>query len=312
MVNGLALSVPHGFSGFMLVALVSREPTATTNALAAVRIDGAELLHMTPLEALARLGPGDVALGRLDVKPTLDGVEDGLWALGVLAARGVTVLNGPGALLAAHDKLLTARILRRGGLPHPTTRLVRGDREGGLLPTPPVVVKPRHGSWGRSVTRCETEQELTAELDRIRTEPWYLAHGALVQELVPPVGHDLRLVVAGDRMVGCVQRVAAEGEWRTNVALGAQRVPARAPLAAIQIALAAANEIAATLVGVDLLPRDDGFVVLEVNGAVEFTADYRPDEDVFREAVVEILRAARHARAADDRRELAPSATAPI
>ena len=185
----------------MLVALVSREATPTTHGLAAVRARGTELLHMTPLEALARLGPGDAALGRLDVRPTLDGVDDGLWALGVLAARGVTVLNGPGALLAAHDKLLTARILRRGGLPHP---------------------------------RCETEAELATELERVRTEPWYVAHGVLVQELVPPVGHDLRLVVAGERVIGCVRRVAAEGEWRTNVALRARREPARAPLAPIR------------------------------------------------------------------------------
>ena len=295
----------------MLVALVSREPSPTTNALAAVTVRGAQLIPMSPLEALARLGPGDAALGRLDVTPSLDGVDDGLWALGVLAARGVTVLNGPGALLAAHDKLLTARILRRAGLPHPATRLVRGNRIVSMLP-PPVVVKPRHGSWGRSVTRCETDAELERELERIRTEPWYAAHGALVQELVPPLGHDLRLVVAGDRVIGSVRRVAAEGEWRTNVALGARRVQASAPLEAIRVALAAANEVAATLVGVDLLPTDDGFVVLEVNGAVEFTADYRPGEDVFREAASEIVRAVHDARAADDRRELALQSGTPF
>jgi RimK family alpha-L-glutamate ligase len=275
----------------MLVALVSQKPTSTTSALAAVTLCDAELVPMTPLEALARLGPGDAALGRLDVKPTLDGIDDGLWALGVLAARGVTVLNGPATLLAAHDKLLTARILRRAGLPHPATRVVRGDRIGPL-PGPPVVVKPRHGSWGRSVTLCSTVAELDDELTRIRGERWYAAHGALVQELVPPVGHDLRVVVVGDRVIGCVRRVAAEGEWRTNVALGARRVEADAPLDAVRIALAAANEVAATLVGVDLLPIDDGFTILEVNGAVEFTRDYRPGDDVFQEAAAEIVRAA--------------------
>src|SRR5262245_18032032 len=103
----------------MRVALVSQKPTPTTLALAATRPRRAELVPMTPLEALAELGPGEAALGRLDVRPTLDGVDDGLWALGVLAARGVTVLNGPGELLGAHDKLLTARLLRRAGVPHP-------------------------------------------------------------------------------------------------------------------------------------------------------------------------------------------------
>src|SRR5687767_7298631 len=105
----------------MIFALVSREPTPATLGLATVRVSGLELVPMTPLEALDTLRPGDAALGRLDVRPTLDGVDDGLWVLGVLAARGVTVANGPGFLLAAHDKLLTARILRRTGLPHPRT-----------------------------------------------------------------------------------------------------------------------------------------------------------------------------------------------
>ena len=279
----------------MRVALVSREPTPATLGLAAARPAGAELVPMTPLEALAELRPGDAALGRLDVRPTLDGIDDGLWALGVLAARGVTVLNGPGALLAAHDKLFTARILRRAGVPHPRTTVARGVRLHGSV-APPVVVKPRHGSWGRCVTRCDTDEALSEQLVWLRDEPWFRLHGAIVQELVPSVGHDLRLVVAGARVVGSVRRVAAPGEWRTNVALGAHRVSTQAPPAAIRIALAAAAAVGATLVGVDMLPTADGFTVLEVNGAVEFTREYRPDEDVFREAAEEIVRAVWEAR----------------
>jgi RimK family alpha-L-glutamate ligase len=298
------------FSERMTLALVAREPTPTTLSLAAVGVPGVDIVPMTPVEALQRLRVGDAALGRLDVRPTLDGVDDGLWALGVLAARGVTVLNDASALLAAHDKLLTARLLRRAGLPHPVTRAVRGDRIGPTL-APPVVVKPRHGSWGSSVTLCETPEDLAAELRRIRGEPWYAAHGALVQELVPPAGHDLRLIVAGDRVVGCVRRVAAEGEWRTNVALGARRVAASAPPEATQLALAAANEVAATLVGVDLLPTDDGFTIIEVNGAVEFTPEYRPDGDVFREAALEIVRAIEVARDTDEGYELVATGTSP-
>lgn len=274
----------------MILALVSREPTPTTLGLAAARVDGVDLVSMTPVEALDRLRPGDAALGRLDVRPTLDGVDEGLWALGVLGARGVTVLNGAAVLLATHDKLLTARILRRVELPHPLTRVMRGDRPAPPLETP-VVVKPRHGSWGRAVTLCRTDEDVRAELERIGCKGWYLAHGAIVQELVPPVGHDLRLLVAGDRVVGCVRRVAADGEWRTNVALGARREPAQAPPVAIRLALDAARAVGASLVGVDLLPTADGFTIIELNGAVEFTRDYRPDGDVFREAAQELGRA---------------------
>lgn len=280
--------------GSMRIAVIAQAPTFANEALVRVGCHGADWSLLTPAEALETLSPGDCAIGRIDVLPTLDGVDDGLWALGALEARGVTVLNGAPALLAAHDKLLTARLLRRAAVPHPRTWSVRGDRPAPSV-EPPAVVKPRHGSWGRSVALCTTRAALDEELDRIRHETWYRAHGAILQELVPPVGHDLRLVVAGHRVVGAVRRVAAAGEWRTNVALGAERVAVTPPPAAIGLALAATRALGTVLAGVDLLPTDEGFVVLEVNGAVEFTADYRPGGDVFHEAALEIGLAARAA-----------------
>ena len=101
-------------------------------------------------------------------------------------------------------------------------------------------------------------------------------------QLIPPLGRDLRIVVASGQIVGAVQRLAAAGEWRTNVALGGVRKPTSPPLAARELALAAAAAVNADLVGIDLLPTPDGgWVVIEVNGAVEFTDDYSLDRNVF-------------------------------
>ena len=276
----------------MLLALIAQRPTPTNLGLAAAAPRGVDIRILTPEQALGAVGAGDAVLGRLDVLETLDGVDDGLWALGSFAARGVHTLNRASALMAAHDKLLTARLLLRAGLPHPRTRLLTGGRPVPEL-AGPVVVKPRFGSWGRDVVQCGNTAALRRHLRRLEERPWFRAHGAIIQELVPPQGHDLRVVVAADTVVGAISRVSAPGEWRTNVALGAARVPVDPPEAACALALRAAAAAGAELLGVDLLPDGNGdYTVLELNGAVEFTPEYALDRDPFAAAAWELSRRA--------------------
>jgi [lysine-biosynthesis-protein LysW]--L-2-aminoadipate ligase len=277
----------------MVVALIAHKHSPTNVALA--RNPGVEIVP--PADALRTLGEGDIAVGRLDVAEHLDGIEVGLWELARLEGEGIRVLNRPGALVAAHDKLATSRALAATGVRHPATAHVTTPSFGVPI-HPPVVVKPRFGSWGRDVMLCQDVSELRRCLTALSRRPWFQAQGALVQELVPPLGHDLRLVVAGGTVVGAVRRVAAAGEWRTNVALGAIREPVAPPPEAVALALAAAGAIEADLVGVDLLPTPDGsFIVLELNGAVEFNHQYTLDGDVFDKTLAALLLAAEPATA---------------
>jgi len=277
----------------MKFAVVAHRHSATNEALvAAARAWGLDSELLEPHTALTSLEPGDIALARLDVREGLDGIERGTGELERLAAGGVDVRNPPGALIVAHDKLLTARTLRLAGLPHPHTTLL-DPALPTAVPELPVVLKPRFGSWGRDVERCTTAEELDAALVRLQRRPWFLEHGALAQELVDPRGWDLRLVVAGGRVVGAACRIARNGEWRTNAALGAQVEPVEPPPIAQALALAAARAARADLVGVDLLPTPSGgFLVLELNGAVDFRPVYAPDRDVFADAVAALLEGA--------------------
>jgi RimK family alpha-L-glutamate ligase len=275
----------------MRLAIVAGRSSETNSALvAAGEALGIHTVQLTAREALHSLRPADIALGRLDVRETCDGIEDGMRELEKLAAAGVLVLNPPAALAATHDKLLTSRALRRAGLPHPHTWLI-ADGLPAPVPELPVVLKPRHGSWGRGVTLCRTHddvQDATREL--------YSDQGVLAQELVPPLGWDARLVVAGGRVVGSARRIAAEGEWRTNVSLGGHSVTFAPPPLARTLAILAADAVHGDLVGVDLLPTKSGWVIAELNGAVDFRPWY--GEDVFVNAVIELLRVAHERRAA--------------
>jgi RimK family alpha-L-glutamate ligase len=272
----------------MQFAVIAQRRTPTNVALASALLPGVESLLLSPAQALVHLEPGDLALGRLDVLHSLDGMEPGVWALQKLADRGVRVLNRPAAVLAAHDKLRTAEVLAAAGIPHPRTIRV-GDAPPEVELVLPVVVKPPYGSWGEDVFLCSSADELDLCLAELRERAWFAATGAVVQELVPPLGHDLRILVAGGCPVGAIERHAAPGEWRTNISLGGTRRAVTPSPRACEVAVAAASALGIDLVGIDLLPVGAGeYVVIEANGAVDFTPEYA-DEDVFGAVVAALV-----------------------
>jgi ribosomal protein S6--L-glutamate ligase len=267
----------------MQFAVIAHQASDTNLALAARGWHEAQARVLSPREALLQLSKGDVALNRLDVSAQLDGVEEGLWIVNQLEAQGVRVLNRPAALLAAHDKLITARLLSPAGIPHPRTRrLHHGVSLVGLRL--PVVAKPRFGSWGRDVELCSDRRALTNYIERMSKRNWWRT-GGIVQELVPQRASDLRVIVAAGEVVGAAVRIAAPGEWRTNVALGAQSIAAAPPADACELAIKAAVHLGIDLAGVDLLRDEESWVVLEVNGAVEMRPHYALEADVFSASV---------------------------
>ena len=73
---------------------------------------------------------------------------------------------------------------------------------------------------------------------------------------------------------GAAERRAAPGEWRTNVSLGGQVAPAEVPPEARELAARAVAAVEIDLAGVDLLLTGGRWVVLELNGAVDFDRRY--------------------------------------
>jgi hypothetical protein len=247
----------------MRFALVARHPSATNEALAAARAGNARWETMSPEFALETLRSGDAALGRLDVLHTLDGVEDGLWALGALAARGVLVLNDAAALLGTHDKLLTAWLLRRAGVVHPTTLHVRPGRPFPAV-RPPAVVKPRYGAGVRTSYAATTSARLWAPS---RSSP----------TRVGSVGTE-RSSRSSSRSAVCGGRCPSSRSRRARSRSTPRGRQERRSWASI------------------CSRRERRLDCLEVNGAVEFTREYEPSGDVFADVASELARTVRAAR----------------
>jgi RimK family alpha-L-glutamate ligase len=281
-----------------VAVLGSSANETNVNLVSAWRALGIDAELVAATEARRRVRSGSVALARIDVLPALAGVEPGLLELMWLERSGVPVINTARALLAAHDKLRTARLMVLAGIPHPRTVHARA----GEVPEiePPLVIKPRFGSWGRDVFRCESWPGVARVLQDVQQRPWFRRHGALLQELIPPRGHDLRILVARGRVVGAAERTSAAGEWRTNVALGGGIRSTDPPPHARMLAVAATQAIGADFVGVDLLERDGGrYIVLELNGAVEFKPEYAlGSASVFEDIAVALELGPASARAA--------------
>lgn len=204
---------------------------------------------------------GRLAGTAVDVDVALDAVR-------ALELLGVPTLNRTGPMLAAQDKLHCAAVLARAGIPTPLCSSVptARDAKAALAAVGDGVAKPLFGSLGDGI-------------ELVRRSATKLAHAVrggpvLVQRFVPPGGSDLRLFVVGDRVEACIRRIAAEGEWRSNVGRGARAVRAIARPAWKTVAIEATRALGLEVAGVDLALDGDAPTVLEVNGFPGFHGVY--------------------------------------
>lgn len=184
-------------------------------------------------------------------------------ALAQLAAAGQVVVNPPRSLEIAVDKYLTSARLRAAGLKTPRTwvgQTAENALEAWSQLGGDVVVKPLFGGEGRGLLRV-SDPDLA-----LRTFTTLERLGAVLylQEFVPHDGHDLRLFVLGDQVLG-MKRVN-RSDWRTNVSRGASTEPLEVTDSLREIARVAQAAVGTEIAGVDLLPGKDGSLyAIEVN-----------------------------------------------
>lgn len=207
----------------------------------------------------------DAVLARIIPSGTLEQIIFRVDALHWIEERGVPVVNSPRAIERAVDKFYTDALLREAGLPTPETVVCENmaDAMAAVRALGEVVIKPIFGSMGHGLVRVSDPDvafRVLKSLDQVRSVFY-------IQRAVDHGGRDIRAFVVGGRVLGAIERRAPEGDWRTNVARGADARAIDLPADWAQLALRAAAAIGADYAGVDLLPSRDGQVfVLEVNG----------------------------------------------
>lgn len=185
-------------------------------------------------------------------------------ALHVAARSGTRVINSPRSLEIAIDKWLSLETLRASGLEIPRTACCQTRKEAMQVWEEmfqgDCVVKPIFGGEGRGIVRV-TDPDMAwrvfSSLEQIQAVIY-------LQEFLPSIGFDLRLLVIDDAIF-CVRR-ENPNDWRTNAGRGGQFFAHAPSFEQVDIAFRAAKAIDAWMVGVDILPTHEGRnVLLEVN-----------------------------------------------
>lgn len=159
----------------------------------------------------------------------------------------------------AQDKVKQTALFRLLDIPHPRTRVFYGRQRSGIFrafDTPFVAKVARGSARGHGVRLIRTADDLEDYCARNRV--------AYVQEYLPH-DRDVRVVVIGNAVAHAYWRVAAPGEFRTNVALGGRVLLEPVPADAQELALRTARLCGWDDAGIDLCRRGEGWVVLEAN-----------------------------------------------
>ena len=163
-------------------------------------------------------------------------------------------------------------------VPHPATTvyprvesLVGDHPEMGSTPTIlslPVVIKGAHGGEGSQTWLVRDETGLQEALARLRRLEWQGVFGFVVQEYIPDLDRDLRVVVIGDH-VEAYWRIREEG-FHNNLARGG-RIERRADPERLAAGIAAVRDLCRrtgiNLAGFDLVfrPGEGVPLFLEIN-----------------------------------------------
>ena len=195
----------------------------------------------------------------------------------MLESAGLRLFNSAHAIETCDDKMLTYLALKNSGLrlartiPAPLCYTKGAKPSEGFLHEVaeklgfPLVVKKSFGSFGAGVQLVHGMPELQKTAEECLYEPHFF------QEYISAsCGRDIRVIVVGGSAIGCMERVAQAGEFRSNIELGGAGRKITPPQSYLLAAEQAAKTLGLDYCGVDLLETADGPVVCEVNSNAFF------------------------------------------
>ena len=158
------------------------------------------------------------------------------------------------------DKIRQTAVFKMLNIPHPETRTFYGKKQKNSILNyfrfPFIAKKARGSSKGRDVYLIENTSDLSE----------YLQHNkpAYIQEYIP-VDRDIRVVIIGDKIRTAYFRKSGNNDFRTNVSQGGTILFDPVPEQALKLALDAAKKCGWNDVGIDIIKKNNDFLIIEAN-----------------------------------------------
>lgn len=158
------------------------------------------------------------------------------------------------------DKIKQTALFDLLEIPHPRTRVFYGKRQKNaicdLFEFPFIAKIPRGSAMGRGVYFIRNQDDLHSYCS--------LSAPAYIQEYLAS-DRDIRVVIIGKEVVHSYWRIAPEGEFRSNVAVGATISLDPVPQSVLDFALDIARRCQWDDVGIDIIEHNGKLYVLEAN-----------------------------------------------
>lgn len=182
--------------------------------------------------------------------------------------KDIPVINSSTAILRTRNKLRAIQWMTRHNIDMPRTVFIRQasglkaaiEAVGGF----PVILKLLSGTQGIGVMIAESYRTIESTLDTL----WSLGQDILIQECIQEsLGKDVRIIVAGDKVIAAMTRTARIGEFRANIHRGAVGAQLEMTEEYRETAVRAAKATKLEIAGVDMLLGKSGPKVIEVNSS---------------------------------------------
>jgi ribosomal protein S6--L-glutamate ligase len=264
----------------MKIAILSRKATlySTSRLVEACRQREADVRVLDPLQCVVKLSKkrpevyhdGERMAGLDGIVPRI-GASITFYGLAVLRQfemMGVFPANESQAISRSRDKLRSLQLLSRHDIGIPPTAFARRRedvrsairRVGGA----PVILKLLEGTQGVGVMLAESAKSAESVLEAMNS----LGQNILIQAFIKEADHtDFRAIVVGGKVVAAMTRRASDGEFRSNLHRGGTAVGVTLEPAYAETAVHAAEVLGLNIAGVDMIPSNEGPMVLEVNSS---------------------------------------------